>query len=409
MGEGLGRWRQYSLLLGGIGVSYFGNWIYLIALNILVLNMTNSAAAVAGLYMIGPIAKLFTNLWAGSVIDRMNKRKIMIAADVIRGVLIFLIPLMSSIWAVYAIVFVCSLASAFFGPSSTFYITKFVAIEERRRFNSIMSMMNSGSFLLGPAIAGVLIILIGTGWCVIINAVSFLICAFLIGMLPDVSDENAAKREPIRLKMIIEDWKLVQQFMLRSRYFVKIYLLYQIAIMIFFALDSQEVTFIKQNLHLNDQLYGVIVSVAGIGALLGASASAIWVKQFSLQTYIAVGLLFTTIGYTMFYSASGFWFATISFILLGFFMSFSNTGYATFYQNNVPTSIMGRFGSMEGMFQSIVQIMATFALGTLAEWFDLQLVTIIFSVVSIVIAIVLSFHIFDKSKRAHYEEGQMSI
>ncbi|UHA76107.1 MFS transporter [Paenibacillus sp. 481] len=403
----MGRWKQHALLLGGIGVSHFGNWIYLIALNILVLDMTNSAAAVAGLYIIGPIARLFTNLWAGSVIDRMNKRHLMILADVIRGALIFLIPLMSSIWAIYVIMFVANLASAFFGPSSTFYITKLVAPDERKRFNSLMSMLTSGSFLLGPAIAGVLIITIGTAWCVVINAVSFFICAFLISMLPNVVDENLAKREPVRLRVILEDWKLVQQFMLDSRYFIRIYLLYQSAIMIFFALDSQEVTYIKQYLHLDDQLYGLIVSLAGVGALLGAAASAIVANRFSLQAYLAVGMLFSTLGYAMFYLSSQFWTATFSFVFLGFVMSFSNTGYSTFYQNNVPTSIMGRFGSTEGMFQSVVQIIATSTLGLMAEWFDLQLVCMIFALMAVLISIGLFVNVYQKSKQSYYAESQM--
>ena len=60
--------------------------------------------------------------------------------------------------------------------------------------------------------------------------------------------------------------------------------------MIAFALDSQEVTFIKQNLALSDQMYGLIVSIAGVGALIGAAASAAFAKRFSLQLYLGVGM-----------------------------------------------------------------------------------------------------------------------
>ena len=77
----------------------------------------------------------------------------MVMADVLRGSLILLVPFLDSLWIVYGILFVANIAGAFFGPSSTFYITKFVAETDRRSFNSIMSMMNSGSFLIGPALA----------------------------------------------------------------------------------------------------------------------------------------------------------------------------------------------------------------------------------------------------------------
>ncbi|MCY8498651.1 hypothetical protein P8917_17110 [Bacillus atrophaeus] len=53
-------WKQPSLLLLGIGISNLGEWVYLIALNLIVLNMTDSTTAVAGLYIIKPIAAILT-------------------------------------------------------------------------------------------------------------------------------------------------------------------------------------------------------------------------------------------------------------------------------------------------------------------------------------------------------------
>lgn len=91
----------------------FGNWVYLIALNILVLDMTGSAAAVAGIYIVGPIARMLTNFWAGSIIDRVNKRKLMVLADVLRGSLILLVPFLDSLWIVYSILFATNIAGAF--------------------------------------------------------------------------------------------------------------------------------------------------------------------------------------------------------------------------------------------------------------------------------------------------------
>lgn len=397
-------WRKYSLLLSGIGVSYFGNWVYLIALNILVLDMTGSAAAVAGIYIVGPIARLLTNFWAGSIIDRVNKRKLMVMADVLRGSLILLVPFLDSLWIVYGILFVANIAGAFFGPSSTFYITKFVAETDRRSFNSIMSMMNSGSFLIGPAVAGVLIALFGTMWCVILNAFTFFFCAFCIARLPNVEDENLNQREPITVKMLAADWQVVKGFIQQDRYFMRIYLLFQTALMIAFALDSQEVTFIKVNLALSDQMYGLIVSIAGIGALIGAAASVALAKRFSLQLYVGVGMILTAVGYLLFYSAVDFWTAIAAFIFLGFFMAFSNAGYDTFYQKNVPTTIMGRFGSLASMFQSLLQIVFTFILGMVGEWFSLQVVAIGFAGIAIFIALLLCVQVFSRQKKHYYAE-----
>nr|WP_263326981.1 hypothetical protein [Neobacillus sp. Marseille-Q6967] len=93
----MSSWRNPIFLISGIGISYLGNWIYLIALNISILNLTESTAAVAGLYIIRPIAVLLTNTWSGSVIDRTNKRRLMIFIDIFRGVFVCIIPFIGTL------------------------------------------------------------------------------------------------------------------------------------------------------------------------------------------------------------------------------------------------------------------------------------------------------------------------
>ncbi|NYV64846.1 MFS transporter [Bacillus sp. Gen3] len=399
-------WKKTILLLSGIGISYLGNWIYLIALNLSILELTGSAAAVAGLYIIRPIAVLLTNTWAGSVIDRVNKRYLMIAIDLIRGVLVFCIPFIGSLWIIYTILLMINIVGSFFGPSSSVYITKLIPRDNRKRFNSIMSMTNSGAFLLGPAIAGILIMHVGTELCIIINAVTFLVCAFFIYLLPNVDEKSNNSQLQIHWKMIMKDWIIVKNFALKARNFIIIYLLFQLALLIGFSLDSQEVTFIKQNIKLSDRDYGIIVSITGIGSLTGAAVAAILAKKLQLKLYLGVGMLLTSVGYVGFYSSYNFLTATLAFIFLGFFMAFANAGYATFFQNNVPIEIMGRFSSIADMFQGVVQIGLTLLLGLFAEWFTLQLVCLIFSIVGTVLAVILLLSIFIPSKAVLFEENK---
>ncbi|RFT63422.1 MFS transporter [Bacillus clarus] len=401
----MNSWKNPILLLSGIGISYLGNWIYLIALNIAILNLTGSATAVAGLYIIRPIAMLITNTWAGSVIDRVNKRSLMIFIDIVRGILIILIPFIGSLGFIYLLLLLINIIGVFFGPSSSIYITKLVPPENRKKFNSIMNLTSSGAFLTGPAIAGILIMYVGTDLCIIINAITFLICAFFIYLLPNVDENTEEIREPIHLKTIIEDWKTVRDFARKTKYFIIVYLLFQGAMLIGFALDSQEVTYIKQNLKLTDRDYGIIVSITGIGALAGAFVAAVCSKKIHLKLYIGAGMLLTSIGYIFFYSSFHFITATFSFAFLGFFISFANTGYATFFQNNVPVKIMGRFGSLADMIQGFIQIVFTLLLGFLAEWFSLQLICLVFSIVGTLFATILFVTILIPSKTNYFKES----
>lgn len=163
--------------------------------------------------------------------------------------------------------------------------------------------------------------------------------------------------------------------------------------MIAFALDSQEMTFLKSELQATDTTYGGIVSIAGIGAILGGVCATTLVNKVSLQTYIGVGFSLTMASYTLFYLSNVLWLAIISFIALGFFMAFSNTGYATMYQKTIPPSLMGRFGSSLDLYQSIIQIIFTLTLGTIAEWYSLKMVTVVYSFIALILSLYLYFYI----------------
>lgn len=401
--------KNQFFLISGIGISNLGNWIYLIALNISILNLTGSAAVVAGLYIIRPIAVLVTNLWAGSIIDRINKRRLMIYVDIIRGILVFIIPFISSIWFIYFFLFLINMAGAFFGPSSSAYIAKLVPVENRKRFNAIMSMTNSGSFLLGPAIAGVLIMYVGTEVCIIINAISFIICAFFIYLLPNIDDNLQNFRGSFRLETFIGDLHAVKDIAKKIKFFILVYVLFQGAMLIGFALDSQEVTFIKQVLKLSTQDYGLITSLTGLGSLMGGFIAAMIVKKIKLRIYLGVGMLFTSIGYLLFYLSFNFITATLAFVFLGFFLAFANTGYETFFQNSVPAGIIGRFGSIANMVQGIIQIGLTLILGFVAEILSLQFISVLFAVVSTILAIFLFIITIQSSKASYFEEDQKKI
>ncbi|MBD3109180.1 MFS transporter [Bacillus sp. AGMB 02131] len=398
-----GTWKNPILLLAGIGVSYLGSWIYLIAINLSVLQMTGSAAAVAGLYIIRPIAVLMTNTWAGSLIDRVNKRKLMMFVDIARGALVFLIPFIDSLWVIYGLLLLINILGAFFGPASFVYITKLIPAEKRQKFNSWMSMMSSGAFLVGPAISGVLIMYAGTDMCIFINAATFIICALFIYFLPDVDEVTEHKTEPIGWKTLMNDWALVKDFMKGAPLLLTVYCLFQAAMLIGFALDSQEVTFIKTTLNLTDTDYGLIVSITGVGSLLGALTSAMLADKLHLKLYIGIGMLMTSVGYVMFYASINFITATSAFVFLGFFLSFANTGYATFFQGSVPVDLMGRVGSIAEMLQGIVQIVLTLILGFFAEWLTLQFVCIVFAAISVIFALALAIFTLQPSKTRFFE------
>jgi len=398
------------LFILGVGISNLGNWIYLVAITLLVLQLTDSAAAVAGLFLIRPLASLFTNTWSGSVIDRFNKRTIMIVTDCVRGLLIATIPFLSSIWLIYACMFVVNIAGSFFGPTSSVYVAKLIPVEQRTRFNSVFVFMTSGAFLVGPSLAGVIIAMYDIDACIYLNAISFFVCAIAIYFLPDVDDKEKAAptTQPSFYRTMLGDWHAVAQFTKTAKYFMLIYLLFQSALLLGFAADSQEATYIKRVLLLTEQDYGLLVSITGGGYLAGSAAAAWLANRLSLRIYIGIGMALTGLGYVAFYASSTFIVAAAGFIALGFFSAFANAGFTTFFQNHVPIELMGRFSSIANMVQGLIQIAFTLLLGVASDLISLRTAGLTTTGLMMVIAVAMCVFIFMPMKARYYRVNKQA-
>ncbi|MED0989564.1 MFS transporter [Bacillus nitratireducens] len=384
-------WKYPLLLLSGVGIANLGAWIYLIALNILVYNMGGSALAVATLYVIKPFATLFTNAWAGSLIDRLNKRKLMIHLDIYRVIFIAMLPLLPSLWSVYLLVFFISMASAIYEPTAMTYMTKLIPVDKRQRYNSLRSLIGSGAFLIGPAVAGILLITGTPEFAIYVNAVAFLLSGLITLLLPNLDKryESNTSSDKLSLTVLKKDWNIVLNFSKKSTYIVCVYFLFQGIMVLATAIDALELSFAKEILLLTDSKYGFLVSIAGAGIILGAIINTILSKKLATAFLIGVGSLFIAIGYMVYAFSNGFLIAAIGFFILSFSMAFANTGYYTFYQNNVPVDLMGRIGSIYGLIIAIITIFVTILFGVATQFLSIQFVVTVGAFIMLLITIIL--------------------
>jgi MFS family permease len=397
--------RNSFLLLFGLGISTLGDFIYLVAINILVLKLTGSPVAVAGLWIMGPVASILTNFWSGSLVDRMNKRTLMIVTDIFRAVVVAIIPFLSSIWLIYVCLFLLSVARAFFQPTSMSYITLLVPKEQRKQFNSFRSLFTSGAFLVGPAIAGVLLVLTSAKVAIWINALSFIISAIMLFLLPNFEKiDKLDWSKSLTINILRNDWREVIQFSQKSAYIVFIYFLAQFFMVISMGMDAQEVVFTQKVLGLSEIDFGLLISITGIGSVVGASTVSIFAKKMSIKLLMATGYLMVAAGYLIYAFSYSFLSVAIGFIILGYFNAFSNTGFMTFFQNNVPTEMIGRISSIFGSFQSTLQIIFILLIGFTGEIIPLRNSIMIASMLLIGISFVLIVMVYRPSRKKYFSE-----
>ncbi|WMX58805.1 MFS transporter [Peribacillus sp. R9-11] len=406
MKKKLASWKYPSILLLGIGVSNVGEWIYFISLNLIVLDMTGSPLAVSGLYIVKPLATLFTNFWAGSIIDRLNKRKLMVFLDIFRAIFIALLPFMSSIALIYLVVFIINMASSMFGPTSMTYITKLIPQEQRKKFNSLHSLVTSGAFLIGPAVSG-LLFFIGTPILAIFtNAIALFISGMVTLLMPDIEKQTvvSSTNNMLSMETIKKDWYAVVEFSRRSSYIMMIYFLFSCVMVIMTsAVDSLEAAFAKEVLFLSDSEYGFLVTIAGAGIVVGALINSLIIKKLQTSLLIGVGSVLVSTGYIIYAFSSSFILAAVGFFILAFFIAYANTGFLTFYQNNIPVEVMGRIGSAYSLIQAILVITATSIMGVVAQITSIQTVVVLGVLVMMILSITLCIFTLLPSKRQLYE------
>lgn len=399
-------WKYPFILLIGIGVSNVGEWIYFIALNLIVLDMTDSPLAVSVLYIIKPLASLVTNFWAGSMIDRINKRKLMVFLDLFRAVFIAFLPFMSSISLIYIVVFIINMASSMFGPASMIYITKLIPQEKRKHFNSLHSLVTSGAFLIGPAVAG-LLFFIGTPiFAIYINALALFISGIITLLMPNIEKQTVASLPDNRLSIAVikNDWISVVEFSQRSRYIMLIYFFFScVMVVMASAVDSLEAAFAKEVLFLSDSEYGFLVTIAGAGIIVGSIINSLIVKKLDTSILIGMGTVLVSTGYIIYAFSNSFLVAAIGFFILAFFIAYANTGFLTFYQNNIPVDVMGRIGSVYSLIQAILVITITGIMGVAAQITSIETVVISGVLIMMILSIILCAFSLIPANKQFYE------
>jgi MFS family permease len=173
--------RNLQLLFGGQVVSSFGDWLYVLALGILAYEITGSATVVAVLTFARLLPYAVLLPFSGVLADRGNRKVLMILADLGRGACMLGLLFAGSeetLWIAYPLVFLATVFSSLFQPAMSSVLPAIVGDEEKLvEANSIWSQMDAVSYVLGPALGGVLALLGAPELAFVINGATFLVSA----------------------------------------------------------------------------------------------------------------------------------------------------------------------------------------------------------------------------------------
>ena len=192
------RNRAFSLLWTGQLVSTIGSALSSLAASILVFNLTHSALSVGLMLMATAAPSLVVGLVAGVFVDRFDRRRIMIACDVLRAALALLIPVLvpfNIVW-LYVIVALSSAIGQFFEPAHSSVLPEVATDEELGAANSLIAISSFGSTAIGFAASGLIASRYPIAWAFYADAATFLISALAIMLIRikpmEASEEDAS-------------------------------------------------------------------------------------------------------------------------------------------------------------------------------------------------------------------------
>nr|WP_275107377.1 MFS transporter [Sulfobacillus harzensis] len=323
--------------MAGLAISSLGDQIYLVALNVRVLDASHSSLAVSGLWMVPPLAGLLLGSVSGGLADRWDRRRSLVASNLLSTVTVGLIPLMPNIFLIYAAVFLTSAAGTLFMTALPPYFKLLVPESAWARTTSLRGLFTYGSLVLGPAVAGLLLLHDQTGTAIWIDSASFLASALALIFLPPLNPGGLPEPADWR-----KDMALVARFLRQHRGILAVIAGFSGIIVFGSAADAQEVVFARQALHLGRSGYSLLVGAAGVGYVVGAALAVLWGKRLSRRLALGVGALLSAACYVLYSRTTTLSEAAATLIGLGIFQSIANAGLSLHLQYALPTAIMGR-------------------------------------------------------------------
>jgi DHA3 family tetracycline resistance protein-like MFS transporter len=329
-------------------VSLVGDGAFLVAMAWEVYSLSNAVTALSTVGIAMTVPTIVLLLAGGVVTDRFDRRRVMLAADLIRGVAVGTLAVLAlthslEIWQIVALSAVYGAGTAFFGPAFDAIVPQILAEEDLAQANALDQLVRPIAFrLIGPALGGLLVASIGAGSAFALDAASFIVSAVAvqsIARLPVVRTSAGSVVDEIR-----EGFRFV-----RARVWLWGTLLAAaIAYLAFMGPAEVLLPFlVKNELHAGAGALGLVFAAGGIGAIL----SALVVGQRGLPrrdiTWMYIAWTLATVAVAGYGIAQAVWQLMLASFVFNALETAGTIVWATAKQRHVPASMLGRVSSLD--------------------------------------------------------------
>jgi MFS family permease len=302
----LRRAPDFRLLFLASAGSAFGTYLAAVALTLHVFGLTGSGAWVAALLVADFLPIVVIGLVLGPLIDRFQRRRLMIAADLTRAAVFCALPFVSTPGAIVGLAAVAGVATGFFRPAVYAGVPNLVADDEDlTEANSLLTGVENLAWVVGPVVAGALVASFGSDPAYWINAATFAFSALLVARIParQLQSEESLSRG---------HWRDVRDgisLVLQAPQLRTVLLVWNVVIVGNAAVNVAEVVFAQESLGAGSTGFGVLVASSGVGLTLGSFATPVFMGTLGLHRLYVLSVALMGVGWGAAAMAPSLWVA----------------------------------------------------------------------------------------------------
>ncbi|MHB8339768.1 MAG: MFS transporter [Mycobacteriales bacterium] len=379
------RWlinREFARLWYGQAVSSIGDFVFTTTLVLWVATVIArgkpwAPAAASGVLVAAGAGVLLVGPAAGVFVDRWDRRRTMLGTEVLRGLAVGALAVLSlrpvrslpiEVWlaVIYLVVFVVNAADQFFSPCRLAVLGAIVPGDaDRARAAGLGQATSATATIIGPPLAAPLLFAAGVEWALLINAVSY---AFSFVAIRGIHISGAdPPPSPSGRPGLRKEFAAGLRFFSHSRLLVSLLVIAVVAQSGTGALNSLDVFFVTENLHVSAHLYGLLSMAFGIGAVAGSLAAGLVVRRVGARRTIWVGLLVTGL-LVLCYARQGQFAAGLAITAaLSVPVALLNTGITPLLLKATPPELLGRVAAVFNPINQLASLLSAGVAGWLAS------------------------------------------
>ncbi|MDQ1289600.1 MAG: hypothetical protein QG622_3166 [Actinomycetota bacterium] len=370
-------------------MSTFGTWLLVIGVPLHVFDRTGSTAATGAAFVAETLPAIMFGPAAGVLVDRMDRRRVMMATDVVRALAVLSMLMVqdgTDIWIIYVAILVENGAAQLFRPSRQAIIPSLVASDERLpAANAMFGMIDGLVRLFGSVAGGIVYTASGFETLVVLDASSYLASAFGCYLIR----HRAPRRRTSHVTMSsgAADLRAGLAHVWQERFLRGLLAVTALFYLANGALTSLLVPFARTQLHADALRFGYLLTALGLGYLAGTPLARLIIERFSTRTAVLISVPWLACCFGLAFGPRQYSLTVLAFALAGAPAVILLVAVSTAYQRQTPDSMLGRVATAFLTVEMTVSVVGAATGSSVAE--ETGLMPVIIASITVLVGLVL--------------------